>query len=169
MKNLDKEVLFIKDRIIKVDNITVQDIKKNAALNSSGKMRYCFHENENADMQEMLFVMPKTGYARPHKHENVAESHVVIDGNGYCILFDDTGNILDSFEISPEHNFIYRISKEIWHMVVPVSEQIVIYEVREGKFDSNTNIFPEWAPKENEAEKIIKYKQDLLKRIGEKP
>lgn len=164
---MSDEVLFIKDRVIKVDNIMVQGIKKQAISKPSGKMRYCFHENENAGMQEMLFVIPKTGYARPHMHKNVAESHVVIDGEGYCVLFDDTGDIMDSFKISPKHKFIYHISKEIWHMIVPISDQMVIYEIREGNFNSSTNIFPEWAPKENEIDKIKKYKQDILKRVGE--
>ena len=81
-------------------------------------------------------------------------------------MFDDTGDILDSFKVSPEYNFIYRISKQIWHMVIPISKQMVIYEVREGKFTDGTNIFPEWAPEEKEKEKIKKYRADLLKQIG---
>ena len=51
-------------------------------------------------------------------------------------------------------------------MVIPISKQMVIYEIREGKFDNYTNIFPEWAPKENEAEKVMQFKKKILERIG---
>lgn len=164
---MGKDVLFVKDKIIKFDSLAIQSIKQQAALNLSGKMRYCFHENEEAEMQEMLFVVPRTGYARPHMHKDVAESHVIIDGEGYCIVFNDFGDIQDYFRVSPQHNFLYRISRKMWHMVVPISEQLVIYEIREGKFNNDTNIFPEWAPEENEIEKVKQYKQNLFAQIGE--
>ena len=163
---MNGEVIFLKDRIIKINKDVLQNMKNKALRNFSGKIRYCVHDKEDAGMQEMLFVIPREGYARPHMHEDVAESHVIVEGEGYCILFDDTGDILDSFKVSPEYNFIYRISKQIWHMVIPISKQMVIYEVREGKFTDGTNIFPEWAPEEKEKEKIKKYRADLLKQIG---
>lgn len=157
---------FLKDDIIKIDDTVIREMKHSALQNTSGKLRYCFHENENSGMQEMLFVSSDIGYARPHMHRNVAESHVVIDGEGYCVLFGDSGNVIDSFKVSRKNKYIYRVQKGIWHMVLPITEQMVIYEVREGKFDKDTNVFPEWAPKEDELEKIKKYKQDLIRRVG---
>lgn len=163
---MNNEVIFFRKSVIRVNEDVIQEMKNSAKENISGKIRYCFHESENANMQEMLFVVSNSGYSRPHMHKEVAESHVVVDGEGYCVLFDQFGNIMEAFRISTEDNFIYRIQKGIWHMVIPLSEQMVIYEIREGKFDSSTNIFPEWAPKEGDEGKIKQYKQNLINRIG---
>ena len=141
-------------------------MKQKASYFESGKFRYCFHENEDAGMQEMLFVVSESGYARPHMHKEVAESHVIISGEGVCIVFDAVGNILEYFQVSPNKNFIYRIQKGLYHMVMPISQQMVIYEVREGKFDKNTNIFPEWAPKDSEIDKIRRFKKELIYKIN---
>lgn len=162
---MKKEVYFIKDDVINVDASMLHDMKQKAAQNLSGKVRYCFHESEEAAVQEMLFVIPDFGYTRPHMHKDAAESHVILDGEGYCVLFDDLGNIVESFRISPKSNFMYRIQKGIWHMVLPLSNQMVIYEVREGKFDNSTNTFPKWAPHENEKGMVRQYKNNLMKQI----
>lgn len=163
---MNNEVQFLKDEIIRIDDDIIRKMKDKASQNDSGKFRYCFHESENANMQEMLFVIADTGYARPHMHEKAAESHVIIDGEGYCVLFDSSGKIRQKFKVSRKEHFIYRIQKGIWHMVIPISKQMVIYEVREGRFDNCTNIFPDWAPKEDEKEKVELYKKNLIKRIG---
>lgn len=163
---MSAEIQFIKKDLIKIDNSAIQELQEKAKCNDSGKHRYCFHENEDAQLQEMLFVIPSGWYARPHKHERAAESQVVIDGEGYFILFDESGNVTESFKISPRENFIYRIQKGIWHTVLPVSDQMVIYEIRAGKFDSSTSTFAEWAPKEDQKEEIRYYMQELLKKVG---
>lgn len=158
------EVQFWKEKVIKVNNQIVNKMKEIASINESGKFRYCLHESEQSGIQEMIFVIPQTGYARPHKHEKFAESQVILEGDGYCILFNDKGDIIDYFYISPSENFLYRIQAGIWHMLLPVSEQLVVYEVREGKFEKNTNIFPNWAPEQGNAE-IENYKNRILKTI----
>lgn len=155
----------MKGDIVRIDNFALKELKCRALQNSSGKFRYCFHENEEAGMQEMLFVMPDFGYARPHMHKETAESHVIIDGEGYCVLFNSKGDIIECFKVSRYDNFIYRIQKGIFHMIIPITKQIVIYEIREGRFDNSTNTFPEWAPQENEEIKIEQYKNDLRKWI----
>ncbi len=160
------EVEFVHKKCVKVDQGVIEDIKKRAAQNPSGKFRYCFHDNEEAGMQEMLFVIPKSGYSRPHKHEKYAESHVVIEGEGYMLLFDDAGQIIEGFQVSKEKNFLYRVAPNQWHMLVPESEIMVIYEIREGKFDKNTNIFPSWAPCEKE--KVLFYKAKIDEFIKNK-
>lgn len=165
-QELNKEVQFLRESIIKVDDDMIIDMKKKAGNNPSGKLRYCFHKDENAGMQEMLFVMPRAGYARPHMHKDVAESHVIIEGEGICVLFTASGDVVEGFKISPEDKLLYRIQEGIYHMVIPVSEQMVIYEVREGKFDSGTNIFPDWAPREDEVDNIKRFRQNLLEKIG---
>lgn len=161
---MSREVEFWRDDIIKIDATVIDAMKSKANQNPSGKFRYCFHKDESALMQEMLFVISREGYARPHKHLDVAESHVVIEGEGYCVLFDDVGCVVDCFTISKHSNFLYRVQCGIWHMVIPTTEQLVIYEIREGCFDANTNIFPDWAPSTDEDE-IKDYKQRIMEQI----
>lgn len=165
---MNNEVSFIKEQVIKINASVIQEIRNKASENSSGKFRYCFHESEEASMQEMLFVVPKAGYARPHMHKDAAETHLIVEGEGYCILFDSCGNIESYFRISKADYFIYRIQKGIFHMVIPITRQLVIYEVREGKFDENTNIYAEWAPKEYAKEQIAQFKLGILQEIGGK-
>ena len=162
---MGEEVQFIRQELIKMDSNAVVELKNKARQNDSGKHRYCFHENENAEMQEMLFVLPHEWYTRPHKHEHAAESQVVIEGEGYFILFDEWGNVSETFKISPQNNFIYRIQKGLWHMVLPISEQMVIYEIRAGKFHTTT-VFAEWAPKENDQAGIKRYMEELIEILG---
>lgn len=158
------EVQFWKDDVIKVDTSVIDEMKMKATQNASRKFRYCFHKDESAGMQEMLFVISCEGYARPHKHVNVAESHVVIEGEGWCVLFNDEGKIMDLFTVSKKSHFLYRIESGIWHMVIPMTEQMVIYEIREGAFDCNTNIFPDWAPGTDENE-IQNFKKKVIEQI----
>lgn len=162
---MEKEVYFIKDDVVKVNASMLREMKEIAAQNLSGKIRYCFHECEEAAMQEMLFVIPEFGYSRPHMHRDVAESHVILDGEGYCILFDLYGGITDYFKVSPNEYFTYRIQKGIFHMVIPVTMQMVIYEIREGRFEKDTNIYAKWAPNEKEKGEVEQYKAKVLEEI----
>lgn len=164
---MNNEVVFLKDKLIRIDKDVIMEMKSMAGRNSSGKFRYCLHESESAGMQEMIFVISDTVYARPHMHRNAAETQIVLDGEGYCVLFDRSGNITETFNISPCDNFIYRIQREVYHMVISISEKMVLYEVREGTFNIDTNIFPKWAPKEEEVEKVRQYRKWLLRQLGD--
>jgi hypothetical protein len=46
-------------------------------------------------------------------------------------------------------------------MQIPLTEQVVYYEVKLGPFTDKSNIFPEWAPDLQDTEKVTAYMKEL--------
>ncbi len=145
------EVEFVSGEVVKINKNNIEIMKENARNNEISKFRYCFHKNENAGMQEMLFLQGKEVYGRPHKHIEFAETQVLIEGNGIAIIFDEKGKIKQCFKISLSDYRIWRFEKNVYHMLIPLSKEIIIFEAREGSFNAESSVFPEWEPSNESA------------------
>ncbi len=144
------EVQFISGETVKICNHDIDIMKQNAQSNKTTKFRYCFHENEKAGMQEMLFLQGRDVYGKPHKHAEFAETQVLVEGKGVAVTFYENGDIKQCFKISLNDYRVWRFERNLYHMIVPLSEEIVIFEAREGQFKEGSNIFPEWMPTSKE-------------------
>ena len=100
-------------------------------------------------------------------HLHTTESHTIIDGAMLVILFENDGQIKEVFELSAERYQTYRIDTNVYHMQIPLTDQVVYYEIKLGPFTKETNIFPEWAPAPEEKEKVLEYMRELKERIRE--
>ncbi len=162
---MENEVKFNAESIIKIDSNVIENIKCEAAKNSSGKFRLCLQHNAQDKLHEMFIVRKKGDYFRPDKHLYTTESHTIIDGAMLVILFEENGKIREVFELSEKCYRTYRIDTDIYHMQIPLTEQVVYYEVKLGPFNEKSNIFPEWAPmpedKESVAEYLVKIEKDI--------
>lgn len=159
-----KNVVFWKNRKLIISSKILKKMKYNALHNGSGKFRYCFHENEESDIHEMLFTNIRDSYFRPHCH-NDDEFQIVISGKMYVIYFDDRGNITESFLASKKENSIYRINKGQWHMNLPLSKTITIFEVKRGPFSKDSNHYPDWAPDDSDNKSIKKFVRKIRKSV----
>lgn len=162
--NDKKSVVFWKEKDFIISKQLLDDMKYEALHNGDNKFRYCFHENEEDSMHEMLFTNTRDCYFRPHCH-NEDEFQIVVDGKMYVIFFDKLGNIINVFKASKRKNNIYRINKEVWHMNLPITKTITIFEVKKGPFDKNSNSYPNWAPDNIENDKILVYKKEIQRKI----
>lgn len=164
---MNDEVEFNKKRLIKVDKKTVNRIKEKANLNNKGKYRLCLQHSAQDNLHEMLIVRNKGNYCRPDKHLYTTESHTIVEGAMLVILFEDNGEIREVFELSKDCYYTYRIDTNIFHMQIPITEQVVYYEVKLGPFDEKSNIYPEWAPQLDDKAEVDKFMRELEKRIKE--
>lgn len=158
MKN---EVQFNQNSVIKINNAIIEEMKQKAKENSNGKFRLCLQHSAEDKLHEMFIVRQKGNYGRPDKHLYTTESHTIIDGAMLVILFEDDGTIREIFELSKKCYHTYRIDTDIYHMQIPLTEQVVYYEVKSGPFDEKSNIFPEWAPDSSEQEAVEQYMRTL--------
>lgn len=159
-------VSFNQSSVVQVNGALIEEFKKRARENGIGRYRFCLQHSPKDKLHEMYIVRGKDDYMRPDKHLHTTESHTIVDGAMLVILFEDDGKIKKVFELSKEQWLTYRIDTDIYHMQLPLTEQAVCYEVKNGPFTEESNIFPEWAPDPHETEKVKLFMQDLKKRIG---
>lgn len=161
----EKDAIFNDSSLIKVDNTVIENIKNKARIRKKGRFRLCLHHSSEDELHEMIIVRNRGDYCRPDKHLNTTESQTIIEGAMLVILFEDNGDIREVFELSKKCYCTYRIDRDNYHMQIPITEQAVYYETRQGPFTERSNIYPEWAPKTEDEDAIEQYMTELKHRI----
>ncbi len=164
-QNTQKYHEFMKDEIVKADSTFLGELLQKARQNDLKKYRYCLHDSENSNVQEMIFVNEKGFYYPPDKHDHCAETKIILYGEAWIILFEEDGSIRDMMKASVDGLRLCRVEKGIYHAVVPVSEQVIFYEMREGKFTVDMVTYPVWAPRDASEEEIKGYKERVSQAI----
>ena len=167
---INEEILYTKDSVTKVDRSDIDFLKVKANTNKRKRTRLCVHPGSQDSLHEMLIVHQKGNYIPPHKHPGKSESYHIIEGALQVVIFNDDGSILDILKLDSsitEKCFIYyRLSKSLYHTVIPLSGNVVFHETTNGPFYREDMIFPEWAPTEDESDNTIKvYMKKLIKLI----
>jgi len=136
-----------------INSKLINKLKKLTDKSKSKKYRYCLHQNERDKTQEMIICTKGFVYTRPHKHPgSKSESYHIIQGNMDIYLFNNKGIIIKKINLSCEKykkidsSFMYRVSKPIYHMMVPNSKWLIWHEVTTGPFVKNSKKFLISAP-----------------------
>jgi cupin fold WbuC family metalloprotein len=144
----------------------VVEILKHAALTSSKKRaRLCTHTTPADRLHEMLIVLPRGAYVRPHKHIGKIESFTILEGEADVILFGEDGTIRQRISmgcLGSGKAFYYRLSSPVFHTLVVRSEFLVFHEVTEGPFRTETTVFADWSPDDRDASVSSAYLTALL-------
>ncbi|WP_322609015.1 WbuC family cupin fold metalloprotein [Pontiella agarivorans] len=113
------------------------------------------HKGDAALLQRMLNAVQPGTYIRPHRHTaDRAESIIVLQGAIQFLRFDDCGEIVQSLEVRAGSSvFGVDIEGGIWHSFLAVEPDTVLFEVKPGPYDPETDKeFARWAPSEFSAE-----------------
>ena len=163
---MDHLVDFSIGDIVKVHSMKLEKFKEHALNNTKKRYRWCNHKAPDSVMQDMFLCRTRGDYSRPDKHINMPESHTIIEGREAIVLFTDEGDICDAFILDRDGGYLsYRINSDIYHMTIPLTEIAIDYEVKLGPFTPDTNIFPEWAPKECEYDKAMRFLQEIEEKL----
>ncbi len=159
-KQISSEVIFIKDKIVKVANKDIDLLKRKAVKNLRRRIRLCAHPGIKDNLHEMIIIHTKDAYIRPHLHLNKSESFHIIEGSADVIIFDRKGKITDLIRMGDYlsgKEFYYRISSPAYHSLLIRTDFLAFHEVTNGPFNRNDTIFAPWSPQEedNPAKKIF--------------
>ena len=149
------EVLYPDEDCVTLSISDIDELKHMAIMNPRQRIRLCAHQHPKHKLHEMFIVHTKDCYVRPHKHLSKIESISILEGEADVILFNDNGKIEKIIEMSAPilgKKFFHRMEKPIYHTLLIHSDFLVFHEITEGPFITNSDIFPEWAPKEDESE-----------------
>ncbi|MGB3242749.1 MAG: WbuC family cupin fold metalloprotein [Candidatus Omnitrophota bacterium] len=128
-----------------------------------------FHKDPADPINRMLNAMEKGTYFCPHKHENPdkREIFIILKGRVLIAEFNENGRVTDHITLDPEKgNMGVEIPPKVWHTLVPLAENSVLYEIKDGPYNKDIDkTFPEWAPKEGE-EDTQEFVDRILKEVG---
>ena len=156
MINLKKKkngIFYSKKNIEFINYKHINFLKKNVKFVKNKRARICLHNNDKSKLQEMIIILAKDTYIRPHKHLNKSESLHVIEGSADAIFFDNKGNIIKKQRLggkSKNTDFYYRISDSVFHTLKIRSKYFIFHESTQGPFIKNKTKYANWSPVEND-------------------
>ena len=149
-----------------IDKALLDKVSQQAKVNSRLRMNHNFHKEMDEPVQRLLNALEPNTYLPPHRHlhSEKQEIFLVLRGAVLTFLFDDEGDITQTFEINPlKGNYGMEIDPSIWHSFVVLEKETVIYEIKEGPFAPiDPQDMAPWAPKPLEIEDAQVYIRNLL-------
>ncbi|MDA3967434.1 WbuC family cupin fold metalloprotein [Helicobacter sp. WB40] len=136
--------------------ITNEDIEfvKNHCKEKKQSTRICLHRNGESDLHNMLIAHLRGNYIRPHKNPTKSKAYQIVDGDMRIIGINYNEEKL--FDINLANEKILRIEKDIYLLLLPVSEVVVFHEIALGPFIASNSlrgggqIYASFSPQEND-------------------
>ncbi|WP_170181738.1 WbuC family cupin fold metalloprotein [Phreatobacter stygius] len=153
MKQISQEVFYSNGDFLAVDSATITLLRENAARSPRRRCRLCFHADAASAQQEMLIVMHRSSYVRPHRHFGKVETLGIVEGACDALLFDEAGNVTRTINMSPAADggsFFYRMPDRVFHTLRFRSEWLTFIETTIGPFDPAATEAATWAPPETD-------------------
>lgn len=167
-RKVNDEVLYTSEDITVVNARDIQFLKDAASHTQRKRIRLCAHRDQGNPLHEMLIVLARGSYIRPHIHKEKTESFHIVEGKLRVVVFTDDGELAGFINMGPLSSgevFYYRLSNSSFHTVIPISDFVVFHETTNGPFRSEDTIFPAWAPPEGDREKIEVYLAEVCKGL----
>ena len=168
IKKINREVLYSKELITKVNSRDINFLKKLSYKNKYNKLRLCVHKTTRDDLHEMLIIHGKNYYVTPHKHVHKTESFHIISGKVDLVFFDKLGkikNLISMGDFKSGLNFYYRLPRNIFHTLLIKSKILIFHEITNGPFRKNDCILAPWSPDQKNKKEVEIYLKNLKKKI----
>jgi cupin fold WbuC family metalloprotein len=171
MRQINAEVFYADEPIVQVDAAAVGQLQAAAGASPRKRVRLCAHRDVNDAVHEMLIVLARGTYIRPHQHPGKSESFHVIRGRADVVLFTDAGDVQQVIPLGDHASgrcFYYRLSDPVYHTVIVHSDEFVVHETTRGPFDPAETLFAPWAPDESELDAVRMFQERLAGEITQK-
>ncbi len=141
-------------------NSKLDDLVQKAKDSERSRLNLNLHQSYEEPCQRLLNAIGLSSYIRPHRHQldPKLETLIAVRGLFALITFDDHGKILDVVKFGTERYLEVNgvcvgveIPPNVWHTVIALKDNSVLFEVKEGPFDPLVaKEFAEWAPAETD-------------------
>jgi len=131
LKTNEKSLAFFsKKKNISINNKTIKYLKK-IAKKKKIDVRICLHRNVKELVHSMIICQVKKKFYFWSKHKNTDEIYQIISGK--LLVLTKIHKKINKFEIN-KRNFIFKLSKNIEHVTIPLTNYCVFHEIRRGPF-----------------------------------
>lgn len=144
-------LFYSREPIFSITRKPMSGLRRLAAESPLGRARICVHQSPSDVVHEMLIVVTRESYIRPHKHLSKSESFHMIEGEMDVLIFSDDGqleNVVEMSAYTESANFYYRLSVAKFHTLALKSEWALFHETTSGPFNPDDSVGAPWAPQE---------------------
>lgn len=148
-----EEVFSATGGIIRVTAADVAAVVRSGTTNARKRARLCAHSGPADRLHEMLIVLGRGTYIRPHRHGGKSESFHLIEGELDVVVFHDDGSVREVVRMGPfgsGKTFYYRLTEPCYHTVLVNTPYALFHETTNGPFDRGDTEFAPWSPAEGD-------------------
>lgn len=99
------------------------------------RMNYNLHETLDAKVQRLFNAMEPGTVIPIQRHQNTAETLMLVRGKMKVELYDDNKNVIEEAILSHDlGNYGVHIPVGVWHCVEILEPDTVMFEVKEGPY-----------------------------------
>ena len=100
------------------------------------RMNYNLHESLDAKVQRLFNAMEPGTVIPIQRHQNTAETLMLVRGQMKVVLYNDNKNIIEEAILSHESgNYGVHIPVGVWHCVEILEPGTIMFEVKEGPYE----------------------------------
>ena len=120
-----------------IDKALLDSVSKQAKESPRLRMNYNLHE-KLTDSTHRFFNAMEPGTVVPiHRHQNCAETFILVRGSMRVVLYDDDRNVVEDTILSAGgDNYGIHIPTGVWHWVDILESGTVTFEVKEGPYEA---------------------------------
>lgn len=169
MTNAGPEVETLTGAVVQATRRSISALGPRAERAPLRRARLCAHESEREPLHEMLIVVDRESYIRPHRHPGKTESQHVIEGAADLVIFDVDGSVADVVPIgdyASDRVFYYRFNAPVFHSLRVRSEKLTVHETTNGPFNPSDTEFAPWAPEPEETVACRRYIEALDRELA---
>jgi cupin fold WbuC family metalloprotein len=151
--NAGPDVEILTGDVVQATRQSVSALGPRAEHAPLGRARLCAHGSMSDPLHEMLIVVDRDSYIRPHRHPGKTESLHVIEGAADLVVFDDDGTVADVVPIgdyASDRVFYYRLNAPLFHTLRLRSDKLTVHETTNGPFNPSETEFAPWAAEPEE-------------------
>lgn len=106
------------------------------------------HPELSDPVQRLAIAMEPGTYVRPHRHPHTFELLIPLRGRFVVLNFDEQGTVTQRTVLG-ESTAALEIAPGVWHAVLSLDPQGVIFEVKQGAYQPvAVQDYVSWAPEE---------------------
>lgn len=118
-----------------IDNNILLKLTKEAQRSQRLRKNYNLHETFEDGVQRMFNAIEPKSIFPIARHQNAAETIIIIKGAIKISIYDDNKSIIEEVILNNAiGNYCYHIPKGVWHKAEALQNGTVIFETKEGPY-----------------------------------
>lgn len=118
-----------------IDKKLLDGVSERAKVSERLRMNYNLHEAADSKAQRLFNALEPGTILPIHRHQNTAETYILIRGRIDVMFYNDQGVEVERFVLNPsEGNYGVHIPKGQWHTLEVLESDTVIFEVKDGPY-----------------------------------